>query len=114
MATIISKLNNQSDTPVAYLGVSTLVTPTPTGWAAWGFAPQASHDFGWTVETGEKKQALLTKAGVFYIWDDKNWNILYEAEGSTKQVVLIKLHGPFNPNIVLTVDAEGNLSATQT
>ncbi len=48
MSTTISALNNESDTPVAYLGRN---DRTPTPWAAWGFAADARHDFGWTVET---------------------------------------------------------------
>jgi hypothetical protein len=110
MATQISSLQNNSNTPVAYLGTD---SSKPTKWAAWGFAPNASANFGWTVETTKGHQALLTQAGVFYIWDNGNWTILYQKAGSTVEGVLIEVHGPGNPNIILTVGADGSPSATQ-
>ena len=110
MATTISKVNNASDTPVAYLGKQSSAS---TGWAAWGFAPDADQGFGWTIETTEGAQALLTQAGVFYVWDNGNWTILYRKADSTRSTVLVEVHGPGNPQIVLTVDSAGMPGATQ-
>ncbi|MFS8779743.1 hypothetical protein [Synechococcus sp. W55.1] len=113
MATIIKSVNNESDTPVAYLGKQETLPIAPTGWRAWGFAPNANHDFGWEIETRRGYQALLTKAGVFYIWDNGSWLILYQKAGSTESVVLIALEGPWNPQIELTVKSDGMPSARQ-
>lgn len=110
MATFIKSVNNESDTPVAYLGTQFQIGGT--GWAALGFAPKQSHDcYNWTVEGTQGNQALLTKAGAFYIWDD-NWYIFYREAGSKEQKVLTKVQGPV-PNIVLRVDSDGKPSATQ-
>lgn len=110
MATKIKSVNNASSAPVAYLGSQFGV---PTGWAAWGFPPTASKDFGWTIEKTAGNQALSTQAGVFYIWDDGNWAIRYRKAGSTENKVLIQVHGPWDPEIVLTVGNDGMPTAIQ-
>ena len=112
MSTTISALNNESDTPVAYLGRN---DRTPTPWAAWGFAADARHDFGWTVETRRESQALLTKNGIYYVWDDGDWNVRCLKAGTTSEFILAHLNAvPFQePAIQLTVGADGSPSANQ-
>ncbi len=113
MATKIQTLNNKSDQPSAYLGTG---SATPTGWAAWGFPASAAKDFGWTVETARGNQVLLTKAGVFQVWDDSNWNIFYCDQNSQKAMLLVKLNSLFpgvDPVIELTVEANGHPTARQ-
>lgn len=110
MSTKIHSVDNESTAPVAYMGTQFTV---PTGWAAWGFPPTASKDFGWTVERAVGKQALSTQAGVFYIWDDGHWAIRYKKAGSADEKVLIQLHGPWDPEIVLKVGNDGMPTAIQ-
>lgn len=110
MPTKISSVTNASGAPAAYLGTQAGV---PTGWAAWGFPPSASKDFGWTIERTVGNQALSTQAGVFYIWDDGNWGIRYQKAGSADKRLLIQVHGPWNPEIVLTVGSDGMPTAVQ-
>jgi hypothetical protein len=112
MATIIQTVNNESDTPVAYLGTA------DGGWASQGFAPDGEAGFDWKIiirpnPQDPPQQALLTKGGVFYIWDNGNWTILYQKAGSSSIQLLTQVQGPGNPEITLTVGPDGTPSATQ-
>jgi hypothetical protein len=112
MSTQIKTLDNQSDTPAAYLGRNDQV---PTHWAAWGFGSHARYDFDWAVETHRESQALLTKNGVYYVWDDGDWNIRCLKAGTTNEFVLVHVNAvPFqSPAIQLTVGPDGSPSANQ-
>lgn len=112
MATAYTMVTNDSGTPIAYLGEA---TGLPTPWKAYGFAANSREFFSWEVTFNKGDQALLTKAGVFYIWDDGDWKILCEKEGSSTPETLVKLEGPGIPftKIELKVDSDGGPSATQ-
>jgi hypothetical protein len=112
VSTKIDFLANESDAPVAYLGRS---DGTPTPWAAWGFAANARHDFGWTVEMHRESQALLTKNGTYCIWDDGAWNIRCLKVGTTNDLIRVHVNAVpgRSPEIQVMVDAQGSPSAYQ-
>jgi hypothetical protein len=111
MTTTISDINNTSGAPVAYVGMD---GATPTGWAAWAFAPQADQGFGWDVTTTKAQQALLIYAGEFLVWDDSNWNIWFEQVGTGYVFSLHVNAVPFgSPAIQITVMPNGMISAVQ-
>jgi hypothetical protein len=110
MATTISKVKNDSANPVAYVGKGGAAAPT--GWSAYAFPPSSESGFGWTVETHQYAQALLTKAGEFYIWDDGNYNIMYQPVGKPA-AVLVHVNWKIPIAIAVQVDGNGNPSARQ-
>jgi hypothetical protein len=109
MATIISTVKNNSDTPVAYVGQGGVV---PTGWSSWGFPAHDVFGFNWIVETTKGKQALLTKSGAYFIWDDGNWNIKCQQAGHA-EFVLTHVDMAIPIAIELTVNENGEPSALQ-
>lgn len=109
MATVIKAVNNQSDVAVAYVGRD---AGTPTGWAAWGFAPADEHDFGWTITPTHRDQMIFTKAGSWFIWDD-NWKIRAQRPSGAAET-LVSLDSSKPLTIEIDVDAEGRISGKQT
>ena len=59
--------HNQSDAPVTYVGVD---DTQPTGWSAQAFKPGGNQKqpTPWGVANGPGKQAILTRAGTFWVW----------------------------------------------
>lgn len=110
MATKIAAVNNDSDSPAAYLGKD---ASTPTGWRAYGFAPAKRDDFGWMVTFEPRDQMIFTYAAGAYIWDNGNWQILEQRPGQSKAAVLITLEHKADPEIVITIAGDGSLSAEQ-
>ncbi|WP_035648295.1 hypothetical protein [Bradyrhizobium sp. ORS 285] len=108
MTTKIADINNQSAAPVAYVGKD---GSTSTGWAAWGFAPNADQGFGWDVTANFKDQALLTSAGEWWVWDN-NWTIYFQ-NVQTGQQVSVPVSGSGILSIQVTVDAAGMVSGKQ-
>ena len=108
MATSISKLNNKSDTPVAYVGNG----GGSTGWSSWAFPANSEHQFGWQVEINENCQVLLTKSGAYFIWDDGDWNIRCK-KADHEAFILVHVNAPVPLNIELSVSENGEPSAKQ-
>ena len=107
MATKIKSVRNESEFPIAYVGTGASLT----GWVAYGFGPKATDNLDWKVETNEGNQALLTKAGTFFIWDAGGWEIKVK-HGDDPATTLVKVTGMF-PEIELIVNDKGLPSAKQ-
>jgi hypothetical protein len=104
-------VNNRTAAPVAYTGADPV---TPTGWAAWAFAPLSAQGFGRTITRTYQAQAVLTLAGEFRVWDDDNWNIMCQQVGSPPRALVPVNAVPFQgPAIALVVGPDGAPSAYQ-
>jgi hypothetical protein len=115
VTTIIRIIHNQSDTPVTYVGVD---NEEPTGWAARAFAPKKDQPVDWNVATSPHEQAILTRAGTFWVSeesDDGGLVVLFQQVGGDFELSL-RLVSPglgLPTWIDITVTATGMIRAKQ-
>jgi len=129
MATFLWGIQNSSSSEAQYLQAATLGEPPGT------------QDFGWyylaanagasaTVNAMEEiiqftfgqipfvkgPVVMSTSAGSFAIWDNGNWQIMYQSASMSAPEVLMQTTSPGpggTPEITIIVNADGTLSGTQ-